>query len=232
MNRFDLDIISNVKTIWDFLVLDEKVEPCDIIMGCGCINTDIPVYCAQLFKEGYGKKILFAGGLGKLTKHQFNKSEAEVYRDIALGEGVSSSDILLETTSTNTGDNFLLSKSILDENGCQKILIVHKPYSERRTLLTAMAQLPDYEWLITSPCSQFDVYLSYMQMDEELFQNQVSLMVGDVQRCMIYPQLGYMLESEIPSQVMESYSYLIEKGFDNYIFSENKILSMTKSKNK
>ena len=49
---------------------------------------------------------------------------------------------------------------------------------------------------------------------------------------MIYPQLGYMLESEIPSQVMESYSYLIEKGFDDYVFSENKILSMTKSKNK
>lgn len=224
MNRFDSDIIENVRVIWDFLVLDQEIEPCDIIMGCGCINIDIPVYCAQLLKEGYGKKILFAGGLGKLTKYQFNKSEAEVYRDIALDEGVSASDILLETTSTNTGDNFLLSKKLLDENNCQKILIVHKPYSERRTLLTALKQLPDYTWLITSPCSQFDVYLSYMQMDEDVFQNQVSLMVGDVQRCMIYPELGYMLESDIPSQVMESYAYLKDKGFDDYVISNDKVL--------
>lgn len=40
---------------------------------------DFPVKCAELFKAGYGKKILFSGGVGKVTKAAFEKSEAEGY---------------------------------------------------------------------------------------------------------------------------------------------------------
>lgn len=228
LNKYDQEIISNIKVIWDYLVLNQDYEPSDVILGCGCFNTDIPVYCAELFKNGYGRKILFSGGLGKITQQYFNKSEAEVYRDIAIDAGISADDILLETKSTNTGDNFLFSKDILMMLDAHKVLIVHKPYSERRTLSTAKASIPDIQFFITSPPLTFEEYLTWMQSDWELFQNQVSLMVGDVQRCMIYPEFGWMQKEEVPLDVMDAYSFLKEQGFEDYVYSPQKILKMKK----
>ena len=46
LNKYDQEIISNIKVIWDYLVLNQDYEPSDVILGCGCFNTDIPVYCA------------------------------------------------------------------------------------------------------------------------------------------------------------------------------------------
>ena len=57
---FDKDVISSLKKIWNFTKLNQTIEPCDVIFACGCSNLDIPVRCAELFKQGYGKKILFA----------------------------------------------------------------------------------------------------------------------------------------------------------------------------
>lgn len=74
--RYDKDVISKLEIIWNFMKLDQEIRPCDIIMGCGCNNTNIPVRCWELFQEGYGQKILFAGGLGKITSQKFDKSEA------------------------------------------------------------------------------------------------------------------------------------------------------------
>jgi hypothetical protein len=38
-------------------------------------------------------------------------------------------------------------------------------------------------------------------------------MVGDIQRIMEYPRLGYQQEHTFPEDVIESWKYLVENGF-------------------
>lgn len=212
----------------NFTRLHQKLEPCDIIFACGCSNLDIPVKCAELFKCGYGKRILFAGGPGKITSSKFKKSDAEVYRDIAVQCGVPDKAILLETKSTNTGDNFKFSKRLLYQNQVKKILLVHYATSERRTLSVAKAILPEFDFIITSPELTFSSFLEQLRHSSEYFYSEVSLLVGDIQRMIIYPQLGWQEEVEIPASIIHAYFFLNNKGFDKFIYSSSEILELVK----
>ena len=140
-------IEKELKIIWDYMVLDEDFPKCDLIIGCGCQSLTIPITCANLYKQGYADKIIFAGGLGKITKYHFKKAEAEMYKEIAIQEGVPEEKIWIENKSTNTGDNFRFSKKIIDEENwnIKNILIVHNKFSERRTLSAAKAIIKDKE---------------------------------------------------------------------------------------
>lgn len=226
--RYDSDVFHALEVIWNYMILNQRIQPCDIILGCGCSNMDIPVKCAELFKAGYGKKILFSGGLGKLTKDVFQKSEAEVYRDIAVEYGISNDDILVETQSTNTGDNFRFSKKILEGYHVRSILIVHSITSERRTLATAKAILPDYQLFITSPEYTFQQFLTLLRKDVPYFNRGVSLLVGDIQRMIVYPQFGWQVKEDVPDAVIEAYYTLKRMGFDQYIYSSSDILKLLK----
>lgn len=189
---------------------------------------DIPVKCAELFKCGYGKRILFAGGPGKITSSKFKKSEVEVYRDIAVQCGVPDKAILLETKSTNTGDNFRFFKRLLYQNQVKKILLVHYATSERRTLSVAKAILPEFDLIITSPELTFSSFLEQLRHSSEYFYSEVSLLVGDIQRMIIYPQLGWQEEVEIPASIIHAYFFLNNKGFDKFIYSSSEILELVK----
>lgn len=171
---------------------------------------------------------MFAGGPGKITSSKFKKSEAEVYRDVAVQCGVPDEAILLETKSTNTGDNFRFSKRLLYQNQVKKILLVHYATSERRTLSVAKAILPEFDLIITSPELTFSSFLEQLRHSSEYFYSEVSLLVGDIQRMIIYPQLGWQEEVEIPASIIHAYFFLNNKGFDKFIYSSSEILELVK----
>ena len=171
---------------------------------------------------------MFAGGPGKITSSKFKKSEVEVYRDIAVQCGVPDEAILLETKSTNTGDNFRFSKRLLYQNQVKKILLVHYATSERRTLSVAKAILPEFDLIITSPELTFSSFLEQLRHSSEYFYSEVSLLVGDIQRMIIYPQLGWQEEVEIPASIIHAYFFLNNKGFDKFIYSSSEILELVK----
>ena len=171
---------------------------------------------------------MFAGGPGKITSSKFKKSDAEVYRDIAVQCGVPDKAILLETKSTNTGDNFRFSKRLLYQNQVKKILLVHYATFERRTLSVAKAILPEFDLIITSPELTFSSFLEQLRHSSEYFYSEVSLLVGDIQRMIIYPQLGWQEEVEIPASIIHAYFFLNNKGFDKFIYSSSEILELVK----
>lgn len=217
--------IENLKVIWDYTHLNQTLEKSDLIIGCGCGNLQIPVKCAKLLKDGYAPKILFCGGLGKITKDIFNKSESEVYKDIAIKEGINEKDILIENKSTNTGDNFRFSLKILEKNNIKanKIIIVHGPFSERRTLYTAKTILKDKQITITSPDMSFEEFLDYLEKNKHKENEIISVIVSDIQKMIVYPQFGWQLETEVPNNVLEAYNFFKNLGFDEYILTKKKI---------
>ena len=71
-----------------------------------------------------------------------------------MGLGVPRERILIETRSTNTGENVDFSRQLLAESGHhaeRKAIAVQKPYMERRTLATFQQRWPELEVVVTSP---------------------------------------------------------------------------------
>ena len=206
-------IEKELKIIWDYMVLDEDFPKCDLIIGCGCQSLTIPITCANLYKQGYADKIIFAGGLGKITKYHFKKAEAEMYKEIAIQEGVPEEKIWIENKSTNTGDNFRFSKKIIDEENwnIKNILIVHNKFSERRTLSAAKAIIKDKELYITSAKVSFDDFIQSLQNKEEK------------RIIKIFPQFGWQIKQEVPQEVQNAYRKLKSMGFDEFVISKEKI---------
>lgn len=220
------ETIACLKIVWDYMVLNIPIKPCDLIMGCGSKSLITPVYCSELWKQGYGKKILFSGGFGKITHHLFEKPEAKKYQEIAIKLGIPKDAIIIEDKSTNTGDNFKFSIKLLEKKkvSYESILIVHNNFSQRRTLNTAKANLKGKEILITSPKKTFEQFKTELQeKTQEVQQQIISVIVGDIQRIIIFPQFGWQVEDEVPEEVRWVYQKLKQMGYDTYVYKKEKI---------
>lgn len=227
-NLYDEEFLKYFKIVWNYMRIDMTFEKCDLIIGCGCMNTNIPIRCSELLKNGYGKKILFCGGLGKVSKDILNKTEAETFRDIAIDEGVSSRDIFIENRSTNTEDNFRFAKEVIQSKNldADRILIVHNTLSERRTLSTARAILKNKKLFITSPNVTFEEFIEYLKNNEEKINDSISCTVGDIQRLIIYPQFGWQVKEIVPGKVLDAYYYLKNNGYTKFIISKRDIQNL------
>ncbi|MCV5246818.1 YdcF family protein, partial [Escherichia coli] len=72
-----------------------------------------------LYHQKLAPLIVFSGGEGRFTDGLFEKSEAETFADIARLAGVPSDAILVETRSTNSGENVRFTEQLLKEKGIQ-----------------------------------------------------------------------------------------------------------------
>lgn len=206
------------KILWDYLQLHETPVKSDIIFCLCSHDTRVAERAAQLMFDGLGDYLVFSGGVGRLTKGMFNKSEAEIFADIARKMGVSSEKIITETQSTNTGENVRFTYDLLKEKGIKAntILLVQKPYMERRTYATFKKQWPDSNITIyvTSPRISYEEYTSGGGISKDHILN---VMVGDMQRIREYPKQGFQIEQEIPDDVWRAYEELVRLGFNKHL---------------
>lgn len=218
------EVIEKIKILYDYMNINDKLEKCDFIMGCGCANLAIPKRCAELYFKGYGKYIVFAGGLGKTTKHLFSKPEAQIYKEIALKCGVPEQKIIIEDKSTTTPQNFKNTIKILEQEKRKysRIIIVHSVITTRRTLATAKAYLGDTKIYMTTVKTTFEDFIDKLKK-KELLNETICVLVGNIQRMIIAPQMGYQIEEVVPSQVLDAYHYLKQKGYTKYIYTVEEI---------
>jgi uncharacterized SAM-binding protein YcdF (DUF218 family) len=211
------------KILWEYLQLHGAPIKSDIIF-CLCSH-DIRVAkrAAQLMLNGLGDYLVFSGGVGKLTEGMFNKSEAEVFADIAKQMGVQGEKIITETKSTNTGENVRFTFFLLKERNIKvdTILLVQKPYMERRTYATFKKQWPNPNTVIhvTSPQIGYEEYMKGGSISKDHILN---VMVGDMQRIHEYPKQGFQIEQDIPNDVWRAYEELIKLGFNKHLIARNK----------
>jgi len=86
---------------------------------------------------------------------------------------------------------------------------------ERRSFATARKLWPDVEILCASEPLEFDDYLKSIG-DEKLV---LDMLVGDLQRVIEYPKLGFAIEQEVPEDVHAAYESLIRDGFTSRLIS-------------
>ncbi|XP_033755920.1 uncharacterized protein SCO4629-like [Pecten maximus] len=74
-------------TIWDYMGLHHQVKKSDIILVLGNHDTRTAEYAAKLFLDGYADWLMFSGDQGVLTTGKWEKTEAEVFCEVALKIG-------------------------------------------------------------------------------------------------------------------------------------------------
>lgn len=201
------------KVIWNYMLMHQKLEKADLIICFGSHDLRSAQWAAKLYLDGYAPKILFSGKQEGETSQQ--ESEALQYRAKAMELGVPDSAILVEDQSTNTGENIQFASNFLLERNIHpaKVIVVHKPYMERRTYATLKAQWsqPQPEFIMSSLPIAYEEYISDPNYSKDYILN---IMVGDLQRIKEYPALGYQIGQEVPDVVWEAFNGLVGLGYN------------------
>jgi len=215
------EILDTLQIVWDHLYTEDRLEKADLIMAFGCADQAVAQRAARLYLDGYAPYLLFSGGLGKGTEGRLHCSEAETYADIAAAMGVPREKMILETESTNTGENLRFSHALLQDRGLHphRAIVVHQPNMGKRIRATLQKQWPDQsmEFLIAPADRSLESYLqrlaSYGVDEFEMISN----IVGDFQRMQVYAQMGYQTPVEMPAEAWAAFERMKAFGYTKYI---------------
>lgn len=218
----DADIRVLAERIWDYHLMKHQLAPAGAILVLCSHDERVAERGAQLFLEGWASLLIFSGGRGAITGRLWSEPEAERFARIAMGLNVPAEQILVEPNSTNTGENVRFTRQLLAERGIdpESFILVQKPYMERRSYATFRKLWPEKQVQVTSPQVSFAEYLAQYTHSSLSPNDVVGIMVGDLQRIKLYPELGYQIAQEIPEEVWTAYEQLVHAGYDKYLIRE------------
>jgi uncharacterized SAM-binding protein YcdF (DUF218 family) len=213
------DIHDLALKLWHYHRMGQRLEKADAILVLCSHDTSVAERGAQLYLQGWAPLLIFSGGLGAITKNLWSEPEAELFAGVARSMGVPAASILVETRSTNTGENVLFTRRLLSERGLdpRNFILVQKPYMERRAYATFKNYWPEKRAVVTSPQVSFDEYLKGYSNRALSEDDVISIMVGDLQRIRLYPEKGYQIAQEIPADVWAAYEELVAAGYDEHL---------------
>ncbi|GAA4743719.1 YdcF family protein [Flavisolibacter ginsenosidimutans] len=209
------EILVLAKKVWNYHLLHDALVKSDCILVLGSHDTRVAERGAELYLQGFAPFIVMSGGLGRLTKESFTQPEAFLFAQIAMKHGVPKEAILIEDKSTNTGENVIFSRKLLIANGCHpsSVILVQKPYMERRSFATFKKIWPEPNVCVTSPQISFEDYPTPSLPMEKV----INVMVGDLQRIKLYAEKGFQIYQAIPDDVWQAFERLVQLGFDEQL---------------
>lgn len=207
--------LAPLKVLWDYLGMHQQPQKADCIVGFGNFNDNIARRAAELYFQGYAPRILFTGGLGRNTLGLLPEPEAERFARVAMACGVPENAILKEDKSTNTAENILFTKKMLEDLRLPHghILGVHQPFMERRIVAALGVYWPEVKMTVTSPQVTIPDYLEASVRQGVTEEAAIAVIVGDFQRMDLYAQKGYQLPQEIPEEAWAAFHCLVDMGY-------------------
>lgn len=203
--------VQEAAKLWKYMASLDEVKPSDAIVVCCSYDIRVCDYGCQLIDEGYSDRLVFSGNTGNWTRQLWSTPEAEIFNQRALDNGLSPDQIILESRATNLGENISFTRQLLPE--AKVITFISKPNVLLRIHLTAKAQWPEITHYVSCPKMSFP----------EDASNTIGLlgivneMVGDLERIQKYPALGFQAPHKLPEEIINSWQYLINQGFDQHL---------------
>lgn len=212
-----------VSVLWDYMQLKQPVKAADLIIVLGSRDDRVAAYAAELLRRGIAERCIVTGG--SAHHHDFLKTkwaeatEAEHFANMMKIAGVDESLLFIEDLATNTGENAMFSYELVKsmESDVKSVLLVTKPYMERRALATFEAQWPNKSAAIrvSSQSGSINEYCN----DDQKYDVVVNIMVGDFQRIVEYPKLGLQIEQPLAEQQLQAFEVLVAAGFTKHLLS-------------
>jgi uncharacterized SAM-binding protein YcdF (DUF218 family) len=211
---------ADTRRLWDYHQMGHTPRPCSVAIGLGSHDLGVADTAVELYKRGMAPLLVFTGATSPTTRERMPRGEAVHYRERALELGVPTSAVLVEQHARNTGENIRLSKALLAEAGVEvsSVLLISKPYEERRSYATARKLWPEVEVVSASTPMTFDDYVDSIG-DERLV---IDMLVGALQRLLIYPEEGFMISQPVPEDVRQAFERLCREGFTSRLLATGK----------
>lgn len=210
-------IQAAAQILWDYHRLNHTLAPADLIFVLGSHDLRVAEHAADLFHSGIAPRVVLSGGVGVRQVNAWSGTESEMFAEVMRQHGVPDEAMLLESRSTNTGENVRFTRELLDARciTVQSVIAVQKPYMERRTFATIRQQWPEIAVQVSSPPLDFEAYC-----DSEIpTRDIIEFMVGDLQRLIVYPSRGFMIPQDVPQTVREAFDRLVKAGYDKHLIS-------------
>jgi uncharacterized SAM-binding protein YcdF (DUF218 family) len=195
--------------------MNQPLRKSDVVIAMGSHDLRVAVYAAQLVLEVWAPLLICSGGSGRLTNGIWQESEAACFAAAAVEKGLSLKKIFQEDRSTNTGENLLFSKALCKKHTIptRTVLLIHKPYMERRVWAAVQKIWPEPQAAVSSPPIHFEAYPT---KDIPLDQ-VIHIMVGDFQRILVYPEKGFAAPQPVPAEVMDAFDFLVLNNFTQHL---------------
>ena len=217
----DMTVKKAIDIVWDYHQMHIDI-PADIdtVIVLGSRDDRVAAFAAEFLRDRGVPNVLITGGSAhhgsRLAFPEWPQgSEAEHFESVMRSSGYHG-DLILEKHATNTGENAGFAQAVLKDVGVvpRKMLIITKPYMERRALKTfeKQWQLGGPEMYVTSMGGSFDDYVSDSQPADVV----TNVMVGDLERIIQYPDLGFMTASHVPTHVIAALRTLKSAGFTRH----------------
>ncbi|MBI4876906.1 MAG: YdcF family protein [Acidobacteria bacterium] len=208
------------RIVWDYHQLKQEPAPADVIVALGTHDLRVAEFAAQLYLARYGPTLVCTGGVaheGDLLATPWEKTEAEMYAEVAVRLGVPRERILLETRASNTAENLRFTRALLAGRGIRprNILIAVKPFMQRRVWATLAVEWPGMPATLASPRLTLEEYFTPELPPEKI----VNILLGDLQRLWVYARKGWSAPQQFPAEVLDAYQRLVELGFTKHLIS-------------
>ncbi|MEV7079727.1 YdcF family protein [Streptomyces sp. NPDC093516] len=202
---------ADARLLWDYHFMHHAPRPCSVAVGLGSHDLGVADVAAEMYHQGMAPVIVFTGATSPTTRARMPRGEAVHYRERALELGVPESAVLLEPRATNTGENIEFTKAVLAEAGVKvsSVLLVSKPYEERRSYAMMRKMWPDVEVVCASTSMSLEEYADSIG-DARMV---IDMIVGTLQRVLVFPRLGLAIEQDVPDAVVAAFERLCAEGF-------------------
>ncbi|KAF2778915.1 hypothetical protein STPH1_3577 [Streptomyces sp. OM5714] len=192
-------------------------RPCSVAIGLGSHDLGVADTAAELYERGMAPLIVFTGATSPTTRERMPRGEAVHYRERALELGVPSSAVLVEPRARNTGENIRFSRELLEEAGVgvSSVLLISKPYEERRAYATARKLWPEVEIVSASSPMTLNEYVDSIGDARTV----IDMLVGALQRLLVYPEQGFLISQSVPADVIEAYERLCQAGYTSRLLT-------------
>ena len=209
---------DDVEILWWYHRLGHELRHVEVGVGLGSHDIGVAVRTAELYKRCLFSLMVFTGANAPTTIDRFPRGEAVHYRERALAEGVPDEAILVEPSARNTGENVTLTRDLLAAEGItpKSVMVVSRPYQERRAYATCRKLWPEVEVVCTSQQVDLDTYAAGIGD----IPRMINVMVGDTQRVRLHAERGYAIHQDIPDEVLAAYERLVDAGYTAHLIAE------------
>ena len=143
--------MNTTEKITQYIFIEAQPQLADLALVFGTRNPQPVQKAYALFRDGFVPKIVLSGGINEVT-HQ---NEAEEMAKQLITQGVPADALLLENKSTNSLENVLFSKDLIDATiglkNVRTMLAIVKHYHARRALMTLKKHFPKHITILPIP---------------------------------------------------------------------------------
>lgn len=205
-----MSVMDDAQILWDYHQMHHEPRTTDIAIGLGSHDIGVAEHTADLYHQGLFPLIVFTGANAPTTVDLFPRGEAVHYAERAEELGVPDSAILLEKHARNTGENFTLTRQLLDHEDIHpgSATIVSRPYQQRRAYATCKKVWPELDVVCSSRPQSLPHYIDSIGDRGKV----LNMLVGDTQRIWVYADQGFAAPQVVPEAVTAAFDRLVAAG--------------------